>query len=434
MSYEAVIAPITNLRPIEKADRLVAGTVAGYQVVTSKDTVEGTVGVFFQEGGQVSLEYARANNLHRHGDLNEDKSKTGLFDDNRRIRAQRLRGAISEGFWAGLSTLEFTGVDVSKLKVGFTFDELNKIPICNKYYTKATRQAMAGGGKTSKKGFKPSSIPDFKEHYDTKQLRLMIGNISKNSIISISEKVHGTSGRTGYLPQIRKLNWFQKLVNKTIGKLGLSFDTEKYIYISGTRKVVLDPKKSIDAGFYSGKKFRITAHNKIKAAGLFQGETIFYELVGFDEEGGYIMTPHGIEDKKLKKQYGDRMCYTYGCLPGETKILVYRITRTTPDGHVTELPWFQMVDRCEKLGLQPVPLLEGPFIYDGDQEALRMTCERLSQGPSILDKGHIREGVVVRVEAPNGSTVGYKYKSFWFAELEGISKNTETYIDMEEIS
>lgn len=433
MSYEAVIAPITNLQPIEKADRLVAGTVAGFQVVTSKDTVEGTVGVFFQEGGQVSSEYARANNLHRHGDLNNDKSKTGLFDDNRRIRVQRLRGAISEGFWTELSTLEFTGVDVSKLKVGFTFDELNKIPICNKYYTKATRQAMAKG-KASKKGFKPLSIPTFLEHYDTKQLRLMIGNIPENSVITISEKVHGSSGRTGLLQQVKHLNHFKKIWNKTIGRLGLKFEESKYIYISGTRKVVLDPKKAIDTGYYSGKKFRITAHNKIKEAGLFQGETIFYELVGYDEEGGFIMPPHGIEDKKLKKTYGDRMCYTYGCLPGEHKILVYRITRTTPDGHVTELPWFQMIDRCEKLGLQPVPLLEGPFIYDGNQEALRATCERLSQGSSTLDKGHIREGVVVRVEAPNGSTVGYKYKSFWFAELEGISKNSSEYVDPEEVA
>lgn len=433
MSYSAIIAPIQNLRPIEKADRLLAGTVAGFQVITSIDTVEGTVGVFFQEGGQLSLEYAKANNLHRHAELNENKDKTGLFDDNRRIRAQRLRGSISEGFWAELSTLKFTGANLEKLKVGDTFEELNKVPICNKYYTKATRNAMSGNGKTSKKGFKPNSIPTFKEHWDTKQLRFMIGNIPKNSIVSVSEKCHGTSGRTGYLSLHKNLNLFQKLWNRTIGKLGLSFEEEKYIYISGTRKVVLDPKRTIDTGYYSGKKFRINIHNKIKEAGLFKGETIFYEIVGYDEENQSIMPSHGITDKALKKKYGGRMTYAYGCLLGEYKVLVYRITRTTPDGHTLDLPWYQMVDRCEKLGLQPVPLLEGPFIYDGDVEALRMRCDSLSQGSSTLDASHIREGVVVRVEAPGGSTIGYKWKGYWFAELEGISKNSEDFVDPEEV-
>jgi hypothetical protein len=245
--------------------------------------------------------------------------------------------------------------------------------------------------------------------------------------------IHNSSGRTGYLSLHGDLNWFQKLWNKTVGKIGPRFEESRYIYVSGTRKVVLDPKAVIDTGFYSGKKFRINAHNKIKNAGLFEGETIFYELVGYDDEGGYIMPPHGIEDKKLKKKYGDRMCYTYGCLPKETKILVYRITRTTPDGHVTELPWFQMVDRCQKLGLQHVPLLYGPFIYDGNQEALRSLCERHSQGSSTLDKGHIREGVVVRVESPSGGTTAYKWKSYWFAELEGLVKNSDLYVDPEEV-
>ena len=74
-----------------------------------------------------------------------------------------------------------------------------------------------------------------------------------------------------------------------------------------------------------------------------------------------------------------------------------------------------------------------PFIYDGDSEKLLQLCERLSQGSSLLDKDHIREGVVLRVEAPNVDT-HYKYKSFWFCELEGIAKNSDEYVDPEEIS
>ena len=84
------------------------------------------------------------------------------------------------------------------------------------------------------------------------------------------------------------------------------------------------------------------------------------------------------------------------------------------------------------LGFEMVPQLHQPFTYDGDQEALMSLCERLSQGPDVLDPSHIKEGVVVRVDAP-GHETHLKYKGYWFCALEGIAKNTEGYIDMEEV-
>ena len=59
--------------------------------------------------------------------------------------------------------------------------------------------------------------------------------------------------------------------------------------------------------------------------------------------------------------------------------------------------------------------------------------EKLSQGHDALDKNHIKEGVVVHVEAP-GHETNYKYKSWHFCSLEDIKKNTEDFIDMEDIA
>ena len=60
-------------------------------------------------------------------------------------------------------------------------------------------------------------------------------------------------------------------------------------------------------------------------------------------------------------------------------------------------------------------------------------CERLSQEDSILDSNHIREGVVVRVEAP-GFETHYKYKSANFCILENIMKNDIDFIDPEDVA
>lgn len=432
--YEAIITPLINLRQHPNADRLLLANAAGYQVVVGKDTQEGILGAFFPCDGQLSHAFCSVNNLYRHADLNfNPKAKTGFFDDNRRVRAQKFRGEISEGFWIELNKLAFTGQDLSTLKENTLFTKLNEVLICSKYYTKATMQAMVGKKKTrrSKKGFNPDSIPSFAEHWDTKQLRMMISHIPEDAILYLSAKCHGTSGRTGHLVQEKNLNWFQRFWNKSIGKLGLAFKDHKWIIVSGTRRVVLDPFKTDQRGYYSGTTFRSQVHQKFVALKTPRNITWYYEIVGFDDNKKPIMPPHPIEDPNLKKIYGDTMIYRYGCLPGQHKVLVYRITIATDEGRIFDLPVQQIKQLCKYYGLETVPYLEGPFQFPG-KEALVRKCKALSDGPDPIDSTHIREGIVIRVEAEH--ITDYKYKGDTFSILEGIAKNSDFFVDTEEIS
>lgn len=59
--------------------------------------------------------------------------------------------------------------------------------------------------------------------------------------------------------------------------------------------------------------------------------------------------------------------------------------------------------------------------------------EQWSDGASIVDPGHIREGVVVRVDSPSG-TYYLKNKSFALKLIEGIIKSDDSVVDMEEAS
>lgn len=426
--YEALICKLSQVAKHPNADALQVAKVSGYQVIVGLDNKEGDLGVFFASDGKLSEKMLFENNLYSSSERNKDpKAKPGFFGHNGRIRAIKLRQAESEGFWAPLSILEWTGVDTSDLKDGDRFSELNGELICEKYYTKATRNAQKNQSKDKKQ--KTIKFPNFKEHYDTGQLRHNISTIPIGAVLIISEKCHGTSGRTGKLSFTKKLNWFQKLSNKLFN---CKFEQTAFDYVSGTRRTVLNTNKF--DGFYANTNFREEIHQKFIEAGLHEGETFYYEIVGYTDIGNPIMGNHGIADKKLKKLYGGNMVYSYGCDPEKNKykVLIYRLTVTLIDGKVFEVPYHQLVKRCEELQMEMVPVLVGPMIYDGDSEALMRRCELLSQGSSTLDQRHIKEGVVVRVETP-GIDKAYKYKSFHFCELEGIMKNSDEYVDPEEV-
>jgi hypothetical protein len=160
-----------------------------------------------------------------------------------------------------------------------------------------------------------------------------------------------------------------------------------------------------------------------------------------------IMSSHGVSKDLVKKgiitkedyanfvkQYGEQVTYSYGCAPGTYKILVYRITQTSDDGHVVELDFHQFIRRCKDLGIESVPVLETPFIYhDGESDRLIAKCKSLIENQaSTLDTSHPMEGVVVRVDSE--TPTNYKIKSFWFRVLEGLDKESDTYVDTEEVS
>lgn len=88
---------------------------------------------------------------------------------------------------------------------------------------------------------------------------------------------------------------------------------------------------------------------------------------------------------------------------------VYRMTATTADGTVVELPWETVKVWCDKLGVKHVPDLE-KFIYTTPEDLKERANKHLSNMPADeIGKTHVAEGVVVRID--NRSTfTAYKDK------------------------
>ncbi len=456
--YNAHITRIKNLHKHPNADRLQIGECFGNPVIVSMDYEDNQLGVYFPSDGRLSVEFAEVNNLLRKKDENGNNIGGYMDPDKRNVTAIKLRGEKSDGLFLPLKSLETFG-DVSELHEGDKIDVFNGQKICEKYIPRSNsrRSHSSGGNKVHKKNVPVS--PLFIEHADTEQLQYNIDAFKSGDQIEITLKMHGTSQRTGYLPVLK--GYKRTLLDKILRREGTPM--YDWGYVSGTRRTVLE---DYDGGYYGSDKFR-EQHSKFFEGKLNKGEEIYYEVVGFVDDGRPIMANcdnKKLNDKDFVKQYGETTVFSYGCEPTgkrgigiterivpQSDIYVYRMTMTNEDGDVVEYSPDFMRYRCEQMGVKTVPILakgtvdcEGVHIYSPNEElygfvhetenvgdTVRMVAEKYYDGPDPIGKTHVREGVVVRI-VNRPKFCAYKHKNWYFKALEGIVKVEAETPDMEE--
>lgn len=437
--YNAYVTRIKNLRKHPNADRLQLGECFGNTVCVSLDYVDNQLGLYLPCDGQLSVEFAEANNLLRKKD-DAGNSIGGYMDPSKRnVTAIRLRGEKSDGLFLPLTCLESFG-DVSTLKEGDVINTFNGHEICCKYIPRRNHRQghVSDGNRTRKK--KVDVAPLFAEHADTEQLAYNLGAFKPGDEIEITLKMHGTSQRTGYLPVFKGYkrtfkDWLLHREGKPIYDWG---------YVSGTRRTVLE---NYDGGYYGSNEFR-EQHSKTFEGKLWKGETVYYEVVGFTHTGAPIMAEGNNEKlgKDFVKQYGKTTVFSYGCdsvggidhdgVPygPESDIYVYRMTMTNEDGAVVEYTPDFIRYRCEQMGVKTVPVLWKGVIpaHTGDAAAIRLgqdagawikeKAERFYDGPDPIGKTHVREDVVVRI-VNRPKFTAFKHKNHNFKMISGIIVN-----------
>ena len=450
MAYTGFVTILKNVHKHSNADRLQIGECFGNSVIVSMDYVEGQLGVYFPVDGQLSEEFCKANDLVRRKDENGNYCGGYLDPEKRNIKALKLRGEKSDGLFLPLTCLaDFC--KISDLKEGDTISVLNGKEICKKYIPK--RQYSNKPHQVARRA-QANFAPTFYEHVDTAQLAYNLNAFKAGDIVELTLKMHGTSGRTGYLPlRKHKRSLFDKLLKRP-GK-----EYCEYGYVTGTRRVVLDDQH--DGGYYDDNSFRHAMAKKFEGK-LRKGEVVYYEIVGFVNEHTPIMSSvknSKISDKAFTKQYGEETVFSYGCDPQggweetqysaapdvldfdktiapKCEVYVYRMTQVNEDGDVVELSPDQVRYRCEQMGIKTVPVFERFIIPNASNitsgEYVLRKVEQYFDGPDPIGKTHIREGVVARiVNRPNIAV--YKHKNFQFKVLEGIIKDEAIEPDMEEI-
>lgn len=479
MAYSGYITRLKNVHKHPNADRLLLAECFGNQVIVSTDYTEGQLGVYFPSDGQLCQEYCEINNLLRKKDENGNNIG-GYMDEKRRVTAVKLRGEKSDGLFMPLTSLANFTI-VSDLKEGDTITVLNGVEICKKYIPPRKSGSWHGG---APKKAKANFAPTFYEHIDTEQLAYHLNDFRAGDVVELTLKMHGTSGRTGYLPLVVGYkDSFGCMAGNAIRNISARLrkrpapnpyhDGEaiyEYGYVTGTRRVVLDDAH--DGGFYSDNQFRHEMAKKFEGK-LHKGETVYYEIVGFVNESIPIMSScdnKKIKDKEFIKQYGDTTVFSYGCdpkgdweekyksgapdvldfdyiFPPKCEVYVYRMTMSNDEGDIVEMSPSQMRLRCDQMGVKYVPVFETFMISEmgvdvnGDGETdthvispgeyVLRKVEEYFDGPDPIGKTHIREGVVARIVNRPNITV-YKHKNFSFKVLENIIKDVAEEPDMEE--
>lgn len=425
MAYKAYVVEIKQLREHSNADKLRVATVFNNDVIVGLDVKIGDVMIYFPTDGQLSEEFATANNLVRRKDENGNNVGGYLDPAKRNIKAIRLRGEKSDGLLVPLESLEkVVGKKsiVEKLKIGDSFDVLNGVQICQKYVPISKKTVHSNTKGNGKKRSLKDIYPLFDEHKDTSQLAYSMNEFKQGDKLTVSLKLHGTSGRVSNT--VKNTNSF---LDKILNKFGIKL-ANKWGLISGSRRVILE---DFDGGYYGNNEFRKQYHDLFEGK-LKKGESAYFEIVGFSEKDSPIMKTcdnKKLKDKEFVKKYGDTTTFTYGCENGESDIYVYRMSMTNEDGEVVEYPTWLAQIRCEQMGIKHAPVL-AEFNYQNEGQLMEVV-NMYEDGADPIGKTHIREGVIVRVENRESFTA-YKQKNFEFKVLEGIIKDEADEPDMEE--
>ncbi len=413
--HEGIIAKVDKIIPIDGADRVQIVMVLGEYCVVGKDITEGYVGVLFPADLQLSEEYCRLNNLHRDSALNDDPTKKGFFDKNRKVRAQKFLKVNSTAYFTSLESLSYTGK--TDWSVNDRFNDINKHHICKRFESDELKRKKSNMQNSNAR--KQDEIPLFLKHMDTDNFAHNVHKIQEGALLSFHSKRHGTSGRYGYLPMNLELPKWKKFINKYIPL----FPTEKYEYVVGTRNVVLkNPEKE---GFHGSESFRFSIMEDLKPH-LQKGMCVYGEIVG-NVNGSSVMPPHSIsvlKNKQYTEKYGDKILYNYNCKEHEYKFFIYRITMVGTDGVVYEFDQQRMEKWCKDRGLGCTLEIHPQMVYNGDKESLIQLVEQLTERPEVLtedysDSSHVSEGIIVRSDY-QGMTDFYKSKSVAFKIMEGI--------------
>lgn len=414
-NHKAIVALVTKTFEIPSATNIQLAIVLGERVIVSKDVQVGHMGVLFPADLQLSEQYCHENNLYRHASMNKNIEKSGFFDDNRRVRCQPFLKVKSTAYFANLESLAYTGV--TEFQLGASFDELNGIKICEKYYSKASREAMAKQNRP--KAQKLNATPYFTKHFETGQWLHNAAMIPKGALLSFHSKVHGTSSRSAYTKVMIELPKWKQLVNK----FASIFPTEKWDYVTGSRNVVLtNPDKE---AFHGSEKFRFEITESLKPF-MEKGMTVYGEVAGY-VNGKPIMNPHNtkaLKDKAFTKKYGDTIVHKYNCAEHEYRFHIYRISRLNHEGKNIDMSAKQVEQWAKERGFLSTFEVAPQEIYDGDLHKLMEKVEYLTERPDEMCADYVdpsipSEGIIIRVDTGDENPYFLKSKSYQHRVLEG---------------
>lgn len=425
VNYAATIVELKEFVPIPGKDKIQGALIFGNHVIVSKDLKLGDLGIYFPVECKINPEFLKANNLFKTGDLNADPKLKGFFERSCRVKALKLAGVKSEGFWIPIKSIA-SFFKPEDFKSGDEFNFIDDREICTKYVIKFNNPVPTSKSDKRKKRLKRFNQVienQFNFHIDTSMLNKNIHKLKPTDIISITNKLHGTSAIFCDVLVKRKLSIFERVLKW----FGVRIETSQYGNIYSSRGVIKNQYLNTDKqqNHFYNEDIWGTVNNKLKDT-IPKSFTIYGEIVGYLSTGAMI-------------QKG----YHYSCEASTHKFYVYRITNTNADGLVIELSWQQLKEFCNKYNLTIVPEFyygvakdlfpDIPINETWNSEFLKRLSMSFNMNDSMCELNNKEvpaEGLVLRIDNLFNFDA-YKLKNFAFKAWESKQLDDENTIDIE---
>ena len=343
----AYVVQIGKIYDIPKKDLIKRTVVNGFDIIVSKDIVEGDLMLYFISQTQLSKDLCYNNNLYDKPEFNKDVNKKGYISVKRRlVKCLKMAGVDSDGILLPLSALSYIeNFDPNKLKLYDEFNCSNGVEISTKFVESVGNKNDSNQNKKSpsqkfEMKMQDLLIPNqFKFHFETPHLGSNVHKLNMDDNIVITAKLHGSSNITSRVKTVRPLNWKDKIA-KFFGVLvveseyGVIFSSgkPKNPQIKGIDSKYLNPNK----GYYSTNIWKEVCDDYKHC--VESGISLYGEICNTARQKNF----------DYGKLWDSGKDYAF---------CVYRITRTNDEGNVDEFTWEQVEAYCKKYNLKTVPVL-----------------------------------------------------------------------------
>ena len=362
--FRVEICRVEKVENHPNADRLEMVQVKGWNCVVSKNS--------FSEGDlclYIPIDSILPEELEKK--IFGEDSKIRL--DKHRVRTIKLRGVISQG------------LVIEPGKIGICAKEGQDLTSYLGILKYEPPEALPSAYGTCNKIKKRYINSNFHKYTDISNIKNYPKVFEESDWVSITEKIHGTSVRLGWVKNEANTIW--EKVKKLFGLL------EPYTFIFGSRNVQLSYKNKnkyyYDSNVYAKTSIDYDLKNKLK-----NGEILYGEIIG-----------PGIQKR-----------YSYGCKEGETKFYAYDVMIDDRWLDVEEFKSF-----CEERQIPRVQEIYSGF-FDMD------LVKEFTEGASIIDPigQPIREGCVVKpIEEKSNSYIGRKVLKSISSEYLLLKNNSD---------
>jgi RNA ligase (TIGR02306 family) len=363
-THRVEVVKIDEIVPHGNADRLELAKIMGWQVVTGKGN--------FQPG-QLALYIPVDSILPNSLEMRLFPPGSKITLKKGRVRSIKIRGQMSQGMIIPLEDVErelaatYTGGPIPKYEVGVDLAEALKIT----KYEPPEPEFGGGKGTRAKVASKNQINPNFKKYTDIENIKWYTDVFQPGEMVYISEKMHGTSARYGYVPRHYE-GFFGKVKESVMNFLANMRIIKANQFVFGSRNCQLHTgsnKSWYKEDVYSKILMQEDIKNKLQ-----DGECVYGEIVG-----------HNIQKN-----------YNYGCKEGEHRFFVYDVM---VDGKWLDFPAFERF--CSQRKFTPVPKL---YVGPWSQEVHKLHRD----GDSTVGGQKIREGVVIKPVVDADSICGRK--------------------------